>query len=216
MSSESEWPAAATVVPVVTLHDARSAVALVDALASGGICVVEVTLRTPAALDAVRRIREQAPDVWCGVGTVRAPDDVDRAVDAGAQFLVSPGSTARLLARLRESGLPCLPGAFTVSEAIGLVDAGFRTGKLYPGGLTDGRAALAAMAGPLPELGWCVTGGVTMESAPQLLCLPNVAAVGGSWMAPEAVVANRDWETVRSLTAATVRHLGEAPRLRPV
>lgn len=201
---------------MVTLHDVGSAVPLAEALARGGLPVVEVTLRTPVALEAVRRIRDAFPDVLCGVGTVLSAADVDRAVAAGAQFLVSPGSSRQLLVAMRESGLPSLPGAFTVSEAMRVLEEGFDVAKFYPAALGGGVAALTALAGPLPTLRWCATGGITRDSAPDYLALPQVAAVGGSWMAPDQVVASRDWETVRDLVADTVRHLAGVPRLRPV
>jgi 2-dehydro-3-deoxyphosphogluconate aldolase/(4S)-4-hydroxy-2-oxoglutarate aldolase len=199
------------VVPVLTLPDPDLAVPLVAALAAGGLTAVEVTLRTPAALEAVRRLRAELPEVLCGVGTLRTGEQVKASVDAGAQFLVSPGSTDELLQAMSASGLLSLPGAATPSEAMRLADQGFSLQKLFPAEALGGVALLSALAAPIPDVAFCATGGITVQSAPSYLALPNVRCVGGSWMAPQHLVAARDWAAITVLaeqTVDTVGHLG--------
>lgn len=196
------WPASLRVVPVVTVPSVEVAVPLARALADGGLPVIEVTLRSPAALDAIAAIRASVPEVLCGVGTLRTPADVKAAVEAGAQFLVSPGSTDELLDAMLATGLPCLPGAATASEAMRLLERGVRLAKFFPAEASGGAAALGALAAPLPDLQWCATGGVTAANAPTYLSLPSVVAVGGSWMVPAAAVETGDWSTVTSLASA--------------
>lgn len=184
------------VVPVLTITDASVAVPLAQALADGGLTVLEVTLRTEAALEAVRLIRAALPEIACGTGTVRTPADVDASLDAGAQFLVSPGATDALLEAMAASGLPSLPGAATPSEVMRLADRGFVQQKLFPAEVAGGVDLLKALAGPLPDVGFCTTGGVHAANAPSYLTLPNVLAVGGSWMVPSGAVAAGDWGAV--------------------
>lgn len=195
------WPVELRIVPVVTLHDATDAVPLARALADGGLPVVELTMRTPAGLQAVERIRDELPDVLCGIGTLLSAADVDRAVAAGAQFLVSPGSTDSLLDAMAATGLTCLPGAATASEAMRVMEHGFSLAKFFPAETAGGARALASLAAPLAALRWCATGGITATNAASYLALPHVAAVGGSWMVPDAAVTTRDWDTVRRLAA---------------
>ena len=199
------WPAALRVIPVVTVPSPEIAVPLARALADGGLPVIEVTLRSPAALDAVAAIRREVPDVFCGVGTLLNQADVKNAVQSGAQFLVSPGSTDLLLDAMLDSGLLCLPGAATPSEAMRLVDRGLRLAKFFPADASGGLQALTALAGPLPDLRWCATGGITAEGAADYLALPNVVAVGGSWMVPAAAVTARDWAAVTRLARVAVK-----------
>ena len=195
------WPAHLRVVPVVTVPSVEVAVPLARALADGGLPVIEVTLRSPAALDAIAAIRAELPDVLCGVGTLLSPADVKAAVDAGAQFLVSPGSTVGLLDAMLATGLPCLPGAATPTEAMRLLERGVRLAKFFPAEASGGAPALAALAAPLPELQWCATGGITAASAPTFLALPNVVAVGGTWMVPAAAIQTGDWSSITVLAA---------------
>ena len=169
----------ARVVPVLTFHDADEAVPLARRL---GLPVIEITLRTEAALAAVRQIRAELPEIACGTGTLRSAADVTASLEAGAQFLVSPGSTDPLLDAMAESGLPCLPGAATPSEVMRLADRGFLQQKLFPAEAAGGVALLKALAGPLPDVSFCATGGIDEARAPSYLALPNVLAVGGSWM----------------------------------
>lgn len=192
------------VVPVVVLEDLDAAVPVARALAEGGVPVVELTLRTPVALEAVRRIAEEVPEVVIGAGTVVDPGQAKQAADAGAQFLVSPGSTPRLLEEMADTGLPFLPGVATVSEVLALLERGITQMKLFPAEAVGGRALLKAVASPVPAARFCPTGGITPATAPDYLALPNVGCVGGSWLTPPDVIARRDWATVRDLGAATV------------
>ena len=191
----------APVLPVVVVADPAHAVPLARALVSGGLPVIEVTLRTPAALEATRRIAAEVPDAVVGVGTVRTPADVDAAAAAGAGFLVSPGATASLLDAMDRSGLPCLPGVSTVSEMLAVAERGRTEMKFFPAEAAGGRPFLQAVAGPLPELRFCPTGGITPESAPRYRALANVGCVGGSWLTPADAVTAGDWGRIRELAA---------------
>jgi len=191
----------ARVIPVLTITDPATAVPLARALAEGGLTTVEVTLRSDAALEAIRRIRAELPEVLCGVGTLRTPADVDAAVAAGSQFLVSPGSTDPLLDAMRASGLQSLPGAATPSEVMRLADKGFLLQKLFPAEAVGGIALLKALAGPLPDVSFCATGGITVDNAADYLARPNILCIGGSWMVPADALAAADWATVTELAA---------------
>lgn len=191
------------VVPVVVLDDLDTAVPVARALADGGVPVVELTLRTPVALEAIRRIADEVPEVLIGAGTVVEPGQAKRAADAGAQFLVSPGSTPRLLDEMAQTGLPCLPGVATVSEMLALLDRGITEMKLFPAEAVGGRALLKAVASPVAAVRFCPTGGITPATAPDYLALPNVGCVGGSWLTPADALARQDWAAVRDLAAAS-------------
>jgi 2-dehydro-3-deoxyphosphogluconate aldolase/(4S)-4-hydroxy-2-oxoglutarate aldolase len=190
------------VVPVVVIDDVDTAVPLARALLAGGIAVIEVTLRSDAALGAVERIAEQVPDVTVGAGTVCGPQQAAAAVAAGARFLVSPGATDRLLDALAEQAVPFLAGVATPSEMLRLLERDITEAKLFPAGAVGGLALLRAVAGPLPQLRFCPTGGVTAATAADYLALPNVGCVGGSWLTPPAALAAGDWARVRKLAAA--------------
>lgn len=209
------WPAELRVIPVVTVSSLDVAVPLARALAAGGLPVIEVTLRSPVALEAIAAIRQELPNVLCGVGTLLSPADVKAAVDVGAQFLVSPGSTDALLDAMLDSGRLCLPGAATPSEAMRLMDRGVRLAKFFPAEASGGVAALGALAGPLPELRWCATGGIGPAQAPAYLASPNVVAVGGSWMVPAAAVEAGDWAEVTSLAREAVDAGHHVPKAAP-
>lgn len=187
------------VIPVVVLDDATAAVPLARALLAGGVGVIELTLRTPAALDAVRAIAEDVPEILLGVGTVVDAEDVARAVDAGAQFLVSPGTTRTLVEAARTREVPLLPGVATVSEALAALELGLHELKFFPAEQSGGAAFLAALRSPLPQLRFCPTGGVTPANAPGYLALSNVGCVGGSWLTPPDVVAAGDFARVEAL-----------------
>ncbi|MFI8092781.1 bifunctional 4-hydroxy-2-oxoglutarate aldolase/2-dehydro-3-deoxy-phosphogluconate aldolase [Streptomyces sp. NPDC086080] len=189
----------ASVVPVVVIEDAADAVPLARALVAGGLPVIEVTLRTPAALDAIRAIAGAVPEAVVGAGTLIRPEQVDEAVAAGARFLVSPGWTDVLLEAMRASGVPFLPGVSTASEVVALLERGVREMKFFPARAAGGTAYLESLAGPLPQARFCPTGGVGPDSAPDYLALPNVACVGGSWMLPADAVAARDWARIEGL-----------------
>ncbi|KMS81759.1 keto-deoxy-phosphogluconate aldolase [Streptomyces leeuwenhoekii] len=192
----------APVVPVVVLDDAADAVPLARALVAGGLPAIEVTLRTPAALDAIRAIAEGVPEAVVGAGTVIAPGQVADAVAAGARFLVSPGWTDGLLEAMRASGVPFLPGVSTTSEVVALLERGVREMKFFPAEAAGGTAYLKSLAGPLPQARFCPTGGIDPDSAPAYLALPNVGCVGGSWMLPKEAVAAGDWRRVEALARA--------------
>ncbi|MER5205270.1 bifunctional 4-hydroxy-2-oxoglutarate aldolase/2-dehydro-3-deoxy-phosphogluconate aldolase [Streptomyces sp. NPDC002825] len=187
------------VVPVVVIEDAADAVPLARALVAGGLPLVEVTLRTPAALDAVRAIAAEVPEAVVGAGTVVSPAGVADAVGAGARFLVSPGWTAGLLDAMRDSGLPSLPGVSTASEVVALLERGVQDMKFFPAEAAGGVPYLQSLAGPLPRARFCPTGGISPASAPAYLALPNVGCVGGTWMLPPDALAARDWARVESL-----------------
>ncbi|MGH3951129.1 MAG: bifunctional 4-hydroxy-2-oxoglutarate aldolase/2-dehydro-3-deoxy-phosphogluconate aldolase [Pseudonocardiaceae bacterium] len=198
------------VVPVVVLTDHDHAVPLAHALLSGGIRTIEVTLRTDAALPAVERIAAEVPDMVVGAGTVTSPGQVADAVGAGAQFLVSPGSTATLLDAMAAAGLPFLPGVSTVSEVLSVLERGLTEMKFFPAEAAGGRAYLKAIAGPLPQVRFCPTGGITPRTAPEYLELPNVGCVGGSWLAPADALAAGDWTSVKQM-ATEAAALGVRP-----
>ncbi|MFI6434151.1 bifunctional 4-hydroxy-2-oxoglutarate aldolase/2-dehydro-3-deoxy-phosphogluconate aldolase [Streptomyces sp. NPDC050759] len=189
----------APVVPVVVLQDASDAVPLARALVAGGLPAIEVTLRTPVALDAIRAIAGEVPEAVVGAGTVITPDQVTETVAAGARFLVSPGWTDVLLAAMQASGVPFLPGVSTTSEVVALLERGVTEMKFFPAEAAGGTAYLRSLAGPLPQARFCPTGGIGPENAPQYLSLPNVGCVGGTWMLPADAIAARDWGRVEAL-----------------
>ncbi|GAA2661038.1 bifunctional 4-hydroxy-2-oxoglutarate aldolase/2-dehydro-3-deoxy-phosphogluconate aldolase [Streptomyces vastus] len=189
----------APVIPVVVVSDAADAVPLARALAAGGLPAIEVTLRTPAALDAIRAIAAEVPDAVVGAGTVLTPEQVKDSVAAGARFLVSPGWTEVLLEAMRGSGVPFLPGVSTTSEVVALLERGVREMKFFPAQAAGGTAYLKSLAGPLPQARFCPTGGIGLGSAPDYLALPNVGCVGGTWMLPEDAIATKDWAQVETL-----------------
>jgi 2-dehydro-3-deoxyphosphogluconate aldolase/(4S)-4-hydroxy-2-oxoglutarate aldolase len=193
---------AAPVMPVVVIEDAGHAVSLARALVAGGIPAIEVTLRTRAALDAVRAIADEVEGAIVGVGTVRKPQDLVDAQQAGARFAVSPGSTAALIAAAKDSSLPWLPGAATASEAMELAEHGFLFQKFFPAEAAGGAAALRSWHGPLPEIRFCATGGIGAHNAADYLATPNVACVGGSWLTPARLVAGGEWSAIEALARA--------------
>ncbi|SEC90776.1 2-keto-3-deoxy-phosphogluconate aldolase [Streptomyces sp. 2231.1] len=204
----------APVVPVVVLSDPADAVPLARALVAGGLPAIEVTLRTPAAPEAIRAVAAEVPDAVVGAGTVITPDQVDACVAAGARFLVSPGWTEALLAAMRGSGVPFLPGVSTTSEVVALLERGVREMKFFPAQAAGGTAYLKSLAGPLPQARFCPTGGIGAATAPEYLALPNVGCVGGSWMVPADAVAARDWARIEELAraAAGLRGAGGTSR----
>ncbi|MFC5288938.1 bifunctional 4-hydroxy-2-oxoglutarate aldolase/2-dehydro-3-deoxy-phosphogluconate aldolase [Actinokineospora guangxiensis] len=170
------------VVPVVVIDDRATAVPIAEALLSGGVGIIEVTLRTQAALGAIERIAAEVPGIVVGAGTVTSPELAAAAARAGARFLVTPGSTDRVLDAAAATGLPTLPGAATVSEAMRLAERGFTELKFFPAEAAGGVPYLKSIAGPLPDLRFCPTGGISAATAPTYLALPNVGCVGGSWL----------------------------------
>ncbi|MFJ1879824.1 bifunctional 4-hydroxy-2-oxoglutarate aldolase/2-dehydro-3-deoxy-phosphogluconate aldolase [Streptomyces sp. NPDC088137] len=191
----------APVVPVVVLEDAADAVPLARALVAGGLPAIEVTLRTAAALDAIRAIASEVPDAVVGAGTVISGRNVSDTVAAGARFLVSPGWTDRLLDAMKASGVPFLPGVSTTSEVVALLERGVTEMKFFPAEAAGGTAYLKALSAPLPQARFCPTGGISLASAPSYLALPNVGCVGGSWMVPADAIAAKDWARVERLAS---------------
>ena len=188
-----------SIIPVLTIERETDAVPLVRALCDGGLPVVEITLRTPAALRALAAVAEALPQVIVGAGTVQRPADVVAACAAGARFLVSPGMTAELAAAALATDLPYLPGVATPSEIMAARDLGISLVKLFPAEAVGGVALLRALAPVFPGVAFCPTGGVDEGSAADYLALPNVPMVGGSWLAPRDAVAAGDWARVRRL-----------------
>ena len=187
------------VIPVVAIDDPAQAVPLARALIAGSVRVLEITLRTPVALAAIRAIAEAVPEVIVGAGTLTRPEDFIEARNAGARFGVSPGLTPALIEATRKSGLPLLPGVMTPSDIIAARLASFRELKLFPAQQAGGAGMLQALAGPFPDVTFCPTGGISAETAPTFLALPNVACVGGSWLAPKAALAAGDWDAITEL-----------------
>jgi 2-dehydro-3-deoxyphosphogluconate aldolase/(4S)-4-hydroxy-2-oxoglutarate aldolase len=205
------WPSHLPVVPVVTAPSVAAAVETARALAAGGLPVIEVTFRSRHAADAIAAIRQALPDVMCGAGTLLDAQTVEAAVAAGAQFLVSPGSTDALLDAMLSTELLCLPGAATASEALRLRERGVRIAKFFPAEASGGANALRALAGPLPDVHWCATGGISAGNACDYLALPNVAAVGGSWMVPSEAVTRGSWDRIEELARDTSHATARPP-----
>ncbi len=192
------------VIPVVTIEKARDAVPLVNALLAGGVRIVEITLRSRAALDAIRAVAAEVRDVIVGAGTVLTPPDIAQAVDAGARFLVTPGTSASLAPALRDAPVPVLPGCATVSEAMTLAALGFPVLKFFPAEPSGGVRWLKSVAEPLPHIRFCPTGGINGDNAAAYLALRNVIAVGGSWMAPAQAIAAGDFKGITARAAAAL------------
>lgn len=193
---------ASPVIPVIAIDNLKHAVPLARALVAGGIHVLEVTLRTPHGLAAIRAIAEQVPEAILGVGTLTQHDEFAAARDAGAVFGVSPGLTMELIQASSSSGLPLLPGVMTPSEIMSAREVGFRQVKLFPAVPAGGVGMLNAIAGPLPDMLFCPTGGISQQTAAQFLACKNVACVGGSWLTPKDVVAAEDWARITELAKA--------------
>lgn len=199
----------APVVAILTIEDPGDAVPLARALVAGGLPVLEVTLRTPAALGAIARIAGEVPEARVGAGTVLDAGRMRDAAAAGAQFAIAPGATPALYEAAGEHGLPFLPGVATASELMAGLERGERRFKFFPAEASGGIAALGAWAAPFPMARFCPTGGIDAARAPAYLALPNVACVGGSWMVPRDALASRDWDRIGGLARA-------AAALRPL
>ena len=190
------------VIPVIVLDRVEDAVPLARALVAGGVRVLEVTLRTPVALACIEAIAREVPDAIVGAGTIRTAADARAARDAGSVFGVSPGYTAAVGAACRDAGLPLLPGVASASEVMSAMADGLRFLKFFPATAAGGLPMLKALAGPFPDVVFCPTGGITPETAPQFLALPNVKVCGGSWLTPAAAVAAGDWGRITALARA--------------
>jgi 2-dehydro-3-deoxyphosphogluconate aldolase / (4S)-4-hydroxy-2-oxoglutarate aldolase len=196
------------VIPVIAIDRIEYAVPLARALVAGGIRVLEITLRTVHGLPAIRAVAEQVPQAIVGVGTLTQPEEFGAAREAGAVFGVSPGLTPSLIEAARRSGLPLLPGVMSPSEVMAAREAGFRQLKLFPAVPAGGVAMLNAIAGPLPDVTFCPTGGIALDTAAEFLACRNVACVGGSWLTPKDALQAGDWSRITALAQA-------ASRLRP-
>lgn len=191
--------ATSPVMPVLVIEDAADAVPLAKALYAGGLKVLEITLRTDAALDSIKAIREELPEAIVGAGTVIDAKTLQAAEKAGSQFFVSPGLTDSLIDASRYSSVPLLPGVATPTEAMKLYEQGFNALKFFPAQAAGGTAMLKAISGPLPQLAFCPTGGINPDNASQYLALENVHCVGGSWMAPAQLVKEHKWKEIEAM-----------------
>ncbi len=189
------------VVPVVVIDDVADAVPLARALARGGVRIMEITLRTDAGLGAIERVAAEVPETTVGAGTVTTPEEAAAAQKAGSRFLVTPGATDRLLTAVLDTGLPILAGASTLTEILRLREHGQQAMKFFPAEAAGGTAYLSAVAGPVPDVRFCPTGGITPGNAGEYLALPNVGCVGGSWLTPRALVQAGDWAAIERLAA---------------
>jgi 2-dehydro-3-deoxyphosphogluconate aldolase / (4S)-4-hydroxy-2-oxoglutarate aldolase len=190
------------VIPVIVLKRIEDAVPMARALVAGGVKVLEVTLRTPVALDCMREIARHVPEAIVGAGTVRSVDDAKAALAAGCQFAVSPGYTSPIGLACRDIGLPLLPGVATGSEVMQANADGYSFLKFFPATAAGGLPMLKAFAGPFTDVQFCPTGGITPDTAPQFLALPNVPVCGGSWLTPDDAVAQGDWHRITQLARA--------------
>lgn len=196
----SEIVKVAPVIPVMVVERIEDAVPLARALYNGGLKVLEITLRTPCALDAITAMVEALPaDAVIGAGTVITPQDLEKAVKAGSTFLVSPGTTAALVEAAKASSIPLLPGVSTPTEAATLLVEGFTHQKFFPAEAAGGIPMLKSIGGPMPQITFCPTGGIDLAKAPSYLALPNVACVGGTWMAPKELMKAGKWDEIEKL-----------------
>lgn len=198
-----------TILPVLVVDSVEQAVALTEALRSGGMLAVEVTLRTQVALSAIREIKQSFPDILLGAGTVNTPADMAAAAEAGADFAVSPGLTRLLAEQARSIQMPFLPGVSTASEVLGGMELGYDCFKFFPAAAAGGPAMLRALAGPFPGISFCPTGGIDMNNAADYLALPNVLCIGGSWMAGRAQIEAGDWQLITTQAQTSLARLRE-------
>lgn len=193
------------VIPVLRIEQAEHAVPLARALAKGGLPAVEITLRTPQALDAIRRVAAEVPEAAVGAGTILNPKHFEQAAAAGATFIVSPGQTPALFDAARQSDVPLLPGATTATEVMLAVEQGYEILKFFPAEQAGGAAFLKSLASPFAGIRFCPTGGISAANAATYLSLPNVVCVGGSWVAPDALVEAGAWDQIADLAAEAVK-----------
>ncbi|UTW05303.1 bifunctional 4-hydroxy-2-oxoglutarate aldolase/2-dehydro-3-deoxy-phosphogluconate aldolase [Amphritea atlantica] len=192
------------VIPVLTIERLEDAVPIAEALVEGGLPVLEVTLRTENALKAIEAIARAVPGAHVGAGTVINPDDYKRSVDSGSSFIVSPGITSELLDYGINSDIPYLPGIQTVSEMMEGIKRGYKRFKFFPAEISGGTAALKAFGGPFGDIRFCPTGGIRVHTAADYLALPNVMCVGGTWLTPDELIANKDWAGIMKLAREAV------------
>ncbi|MDI4650886.1 MULTISPECIES: bifunctional 4-hydroxy-2-oxoglutarate aldolase/2-dehydro-3-deoxy-phosphogluconate aldolase [Pseudoalteromonas] len=189
----------APVVPVVVIEKLEDAAPLARALYNGGLKALEITLRTPIAAEAVKLMKEAVPEAYVGTGTVVDKATFNASVEAGADFMVSPGVNDELLALAKETDIPFLPGSATPSEVMKLASHGFKFLKFFPAEAAGGTAMLKSIGGPLPQVTFCPTGGISLETAPNYLALKNVICVGGTWMLDKQLIENKDWQAIEAL-----------------
>ncbi|MEZ5961833.1 MAG: bifunctional 4-hydroxy-2-oxoglutarate aldolase/2-dehydro-3-deoxy-phosphogluconate aldolase [Hyphomonadaceae bacterium] len=192
------------VIPVVTIDDAAQAVPLARVLLASGLNTIEITLRTPAALDAIRAVVSEAPEMIVGAGTVLGEKDLSAAIEAGAKYALSPGATSKLMKAARKASIPFVPGVATASEIQRGLELGYTCFKLFPAEQLGGVSALKALAGPFPNVRFCPTGSITPDKAPAYLALKNVLCVGGSWIAPSEYVRAGDWASIEAAAKRAV------------
>lgn len=206
--SPAEIFAAGPVVPVLVIHKVEHAVPIAHALIKGGIRVLEVTLRTPAALEVIKAISEQVPDAIIGAGTVTNAQQLKEVTDAGAKFAISPGMTADLLAAGMQGSVPLIPGISSISDLMKAKDAGYTHLKFFPAEASGGVKAIKSIGGPFPDITFCPTGGIGPNNYRDYLALPNVKCVGGSWLAPDEAIANGDWDAITELASTAIKNAG--------
>ena len=199
--------ALAPVIPVLTFNSVEEALPIAEALLEGGLPVLEITLRTEAALAAIQILAERLPEARIGAGTIATPAQYKAACDAGASFIVTPGSTCELLDTGLASDIPLLPGIQTVSELMEGLQRGYQRFKFFPASVAGGTPALKAYSGPFPDVRFCPTGGIRLETAHEYLALGNVMCVGGSWLTPADLIAKGDWNGIRDIARDTVARL---------
>jgi 2-dehydro-3-deoxyphosphogluconate aldolase/(4S)-4-hydroxy-2-oxoglutarate aldolase len=193
------------VIPVLKIDRLADAVPLARALAAGGLPAIEITLRTPDAIDAIRLVADEVPEALVGAGTILSARNFDEAVDAGARFIVSPGTTQELLDCARASDVPFLPGGITPSEIMSLREEGYSILKFFPAEQAGGAAFLKSLAAPLAGIRFCPTGGISLANAHDYLGLSNVVCVGGSWVAPDDLLKAGDWDGITALARQAAR-----------
>ncbi|USD39236.1 MULTISPECIES: bifunctional 4-hydroxy-2-oxoglutarate aldolase/2-dehydro-3-deoxy-phosphogluconate aldolase [Ferrimonas] len=199
--------ATSPVIPVMVIEQLDQAVPLARALVAGGIRILEVTLRTECALEAIKLIREEVPEALVGAGTVLNPLQLQAVVDAGAQFAISPGVTSALLEAGAEGSIPLIPGVASVSDAMKAMDYGYHFLKFFPAEASGGVKAIKSMGSPLSKLTFCPTGGIGLSNCKDYLALSNVACVGGSWIAPSDAVRDGDWQRISDLSSQALAHV---------
>lgn len=195
------------VMPVIVLNDANDAVPVTNALKAGGIKAVEVTLRTDAALESLRRIKAECEDVLVGVGTIVEPSQIDAVAEIGVDFAVSPGMTERLVKHAQDKGVSLLPGVATPSEVMQGMELGLSCFKLFPAVAVGGIPLLKSIGGPLPQVSFCPTGGLKIDTFTDFLALPNVGCVGGTWLVPNDAVEAKAWDKITEIAHRTTEKI---------
>ncbi|MCX4027529.1 bifunctional 4-hydroxy-2-oxoglutarate aldolase/2-dehydro-3-deoxy-phosphogluconate aldolase [Endozoicomonas sp. SM1973] len=195
------------IMPVITINTAEQALPLAEALLAGGINVLEITLRSEYGLTAIAELRKKLPEAWIGAGTVTNRELLKQAQEAGAQFIVTPGSTDDLLAAGVTANIPLLPGVATGSELMMGLEKGYQRFKFFPASINGGTAALKAFSGPFGQAKFCPTGGINLDNAAEYLALNNVMCIGGSWVVPKDAVENGDWKKITTITKESIERL---------